>query len=633
MTHISSKKIIKLSVLLVSIAASFLFISFTKNEKKEVSLPFLEMVDAVVEDEMIKQEIYGCAVGVVKDGQIVHVKTYGYHDRLRSKPIEINSVFRWASVSKTLTAVAAFKAIESGKMKLDDKVTKYVPYWPKDGNKENITIRNLLNNRSGIEHYNGDRRFLYYAANPNNNFDAKRCVSTFSYKNLIDIPDNANHYTTFGFNLLGAAIEEATGVPYETYIKNNIGSDANMQSLTAKSNDQVGYKKDCNGFLSSVDEGDVMWKLPGGGWASNIEDFTKFLQGLINGTFLNNTSAIWQPVANNKNYCYGSNLIELDKESYVFHGGDHANLRTNLAFQPNSKFGVVIMVNGAKYIDRDRFSHKIEEVFGKIRNTSPLPVNECIGVEKCGDNGDKTMGVWRKTDKAEGTLIRRGYNNDEFHSEWKLLLDKGYWCSHIETYEKNGIRRWDGIFKKTTKKSAMIRNYTHHDFNEKWKELSNQGYRLVDIETYADGFINTNRKWAGLFIQMDGGYYLHQNMSQQQLHDKWIDYGKKGMKLIDIERYGDKWAGVWVQGEDVAMVRNYKTIAFRDKRRELNERGWRLIDVDTYMDGSTRKWSGLWKKSDLVEHFLFDAKYCDWLETYHRDYINKGYELIDMETY
>ena len=110
-------------------------------------------MDAAVFDQMSKQEIYGCAVGVVQNGNIVHVKAYGHDDRLRKKSITTSTVFRWASISKPLTAVAAFKAIENNSMALGDNITKYVSYWPNTGNKANLTIKNLLNHRGGVNQY------------------------------------------------------------------------------------------------------------------------------------------------------------------------------------------------------------------------------------------------------------------------------------------------------------------------------------------------------------------------------------------------------------------------------------------------------------------------------------------------
>ncbi|HEY0731846.1 MAG TPA: hypothetical protein VGD33_05480, partial [Chitinophagaceae bacterium] len=387
------------------------------------------------------------------------------------------------------------------------------------------------------------------------------------------------------------------------------------------------YNKNCNTNIISTKEGAVEWKLPGGGWGSNIQDLAKFMQGLINGTFLNNTSALWQSVANNNNYAFGMLRSSLNNEFYAWHNGAHDDVRTYMGFFPGSKLGVVVMINADDYVSEARLAKKVQEVIGKDWNIDNLPVNYCGTNLKCGENA---TGVWRKTNKGDETIIRRGYSTDEFNAEWKWLLDKGYYCADVETYGSGSSRKWDGIFKKTTKKSAMIRNYSNEDFNTKWKELSGNGYRLVDIETYTDG---GTRKWAGLFLEMGGGHVLHRSMTHQEMHDKWVEYGGKGLKLIDIEKYGDTWAGVWIAGEDVAMVRNLETIAFRDKRRELNEKGWRLIDVDSYMDGNTRKWSGIWEKSTTPEHYIYGFDYCEWLTTYHDNYDNDGYELIDLETY
>lgn len=606
------------------VTGALVFISSTQKNGTTQPLPFLADVDEVVFDQMSKQEIYGCAVGVVQNGNIVHIKAYGHHDRLRKKPISTGTVFRWASISKPLTAVAAFKAIENNRMVLNDNVTKYVSYWPNTGNKANLTIRNLLNHRGGVNQYTNIKKEKYKSSN---NFNAKECVAVFSDAPLDFNPGSQYNYTTFGFNLLGATVEEATNVPYEAFVKNNIATKAGMTSLTAYPDDPGGYNKDCNGSVVSTTEGDVEWKLPGGGWGSNIQDLAKFMQGLINGTFLNNTAALWQPVPNNSSYGFGTWRDTLNSEIYVYHNGIHNDVRTYMGFFPASKTGVVLMINGDDYVSEGRLAKKVQEVIGKDWGLGDLPVNYCGKTLSCGDN---TVGVWQKTGKGDKTIIRRGYSSDEFNAEWNWLLDRGYYCADFSTYEKSGARKWDGIFKKTNKKSAIIRNYSHEDFNTKWKELSSAGYRMFDIETYIDG---NSRKWAGLFIQMDGAYVLHREMSHQEMHDKWVENGKKGLKLVDIERYSDQWAAVWIAGEDVAMVRNLETTEFNDKRKELLDKGWRLIDVDTYIDGDKRKWSGIWEKSTVAQNYIFGVDYCNWLTTYHNVYDDAGFELMDIERY
>ncbi|MEZ5033729.1 MAG: serine hydrolase [Chitinophagaceae bacterium] len=608
------------------LAILFLFSgTFSNNEKKSTPVqPFMTSVDNIVADQMVKQNIVGCAVGVVKNGNIVHIKAYGHKDILRTKPVTVNTVFRWASISKPLTAVAAFKAIETHKMGLTDKVTKYVSYWPNSGNKGNITIANLMNHRSGINHYDSYNKSKYTA---NNNYNAKQCVDVFSSAPLQNTPDTKYYYSTFGFNLLGSTVEEATHVPFESYVQTNIANKAGMTSLTPYSNAIGGYAKNCNGELVAKNEGKVDWKLGGGGWASNIKDLTQFMVGLMNGTFLNNTAALWKSVPSNNNYCYGISRGSLNGELYVAHGGAHSDVRTYMGFFPNSKTGVVVFINGGANVSSNRLAKKVFSSIGKNFGLDDLAVNYCGKEPEC---GTRTIGVWRKTNHAENTVIRRGYSSNEFHAEWKWLLGKGYYCSNFETYKQGGTRKWDGIFKKKNIGSAMYRNYSQQGFHDKWKEMSNKGYRLIDVETYVDG---AARKWAGLFIKKSGAYALYRNMSSQQLHDRWSANNKKGLKLIDIEKYGNQWAGVWVAGSGVAMYRNYEPSAFMLKRREMNKNGWRLIDVETYTAGSKRKMAGLWEKSSQDEKYIFGYRYCKWLSSFYDAYDNQGYELIDLENY
>jgi len=617
---------VKSVLLAAGLAASsgFIMLSATKNVEQPFEALTLATVDDVVEEEMIKQEIVGCAVGVVQNGIITHVKGYGHTNRLRSTPVSTNTVFRWASVSKTLTAVAAFKAIEDKKLSLNDKVTKHLDYWPKTGNKDDITIAQLFNHRSGIEHY-GDYRKINYVAD--DNFNAEQCVNVFSYAALKSTPGTQYLYSTFGYNLLGAVVEGATNIAYEKYVDDNIADKVGMNSLTGYSEGPGGFTKDCNAFIKEENEGNVEWKLPGGGWASNINDMAKFLKGLTNGTFLANTAALWQPVSNNSGYSFGTLRETLAGELHIWHNGAHDDVRTYLGFFPNLKTGVVVMINGGSYVDVNRFAKKIETAIGKNWNLTSLPRNYCGDNKDCGVN---TTGVWRKTNTAENTVLRRGYNTDEFNAEWRFLLDGGYYCADLETYMDGLTRKWDGIFKKTSKQSAMWRNFSSDGFHDKWVEMSGKGYRLIDVETYMDGL---ERKWAGLFIEMTGSYALHRGMSSDELHNKWVEYGNKGLKLIDIEQYGDDWAGVWIAGPHVAMYRNYDTEGFKQKRRDMNAGGWKLLDVETYTSGTSRKWAGLWEKVATTEHYIYGFDYCKWLTEYQNEYAKDGYELTDLEVY
>ena len=594
-------------------------------------------IDAVVADEMARQDITGVVVGVVQNGHIVHTKAYGYKDLLRTQPVTTATVMRWASISKTVTAVAAFKAIEDNKMALTDKIKKHVPYWPLDGNKDDITVAQLLSHRAGIVHYGRDENEVQIcsynksAYTANNNFNAEQSVNVFKNCPLAFTPGTDYNYTTFGFGLLGAGIEGATGKAYELYVDDNIADKAGMTSLTAYSSDPGGFVKDCNTFLQNANEGDVEWKLPGGGWASNIGDMADFLKGMINGTFLNNTSALWATVAGNGSYRYGIVKEMQGAKVHVNHGGAHDDLRSYLGFFPDDKNGVCLMINHGDSVNAERLGRLIENTMGYTWSVNTAPIDYCGGNDDC---GQIMAAVWRNTGKANDVLIRRGYTTDEFYEEWKKLTDVGYYADDIETWMDGFTRKWDGIFKKTTKRSAMWRGFSTDGWHDKWVDMNNQGYRLIDLETYMDGAV---RKWAGTFLESSDDYAMYRDMTTDDFGDKYIEMQNANKKLVDVETYMDglvrKWAGVWKGNGTSLLNRNYGESDFFALAATREATGYKLIDIETYMDGATRRWAGIWEAASGDEHFRYYKKMCDLINDYHNVFKPQGYELMDIEKY
>lgn len=104
---------------------------------------------------MRAQHAVGVAIGLIDDREVVYVKGYGLADREHRTATTRRTLFRWASVSKTLTAVRAMQLWEAGELDLDRDVRAYVPEFPDKGHV--ITVRQLLSHQSGLPHYdNGE---------------------------------------------------------------------------------------------------------------------------------------------------------------------------------------------------------------------------------------------------------------------------------------------------------------------------------------------------------------------------------------------------------------------------------------------------------------------------------------------
>ena len=618
-------------------------IGFIKPESSFVVEPPLlaiSAVDEVVKGEMLHQNLIGVAVGVVQNGTTTHLKAYGYTDRLRTKPLTTNTILRWASISKTITAIAAFKAIEMDKLALSDKATKHVSYWPTTTGKKDITLAQLLSHRSGILHYGRNQdedlvcAFNSGAYTANNNFNAQQCVNVFKNCPLASTPGTSHLYSTFGPNLAAAMIEAATQKSYVTFVKENIANIASMETLTAYSNDLAdGYGTDCNLVIRPNPEGEVEWKLPGGGWASTIGDLTDFTKGMCNGIFLNNMAALWSPtISDNANYVYGVRKTSLAGKTHISHGGAHDNMRTYMGFFPDDKTGVCVMINHGDGVSADRVAKLVLKAIGYNTNDSDFPYDNCGTNESC---GSKMVGIWHKTGNTEEVLLRRGYNSDEFHNEWETLGAQGYDPTDIETWMDGATRRWDGIFKKTNKKSALIRGYSQDGFHDKWVELSNQGLRLTDVETYVDG---GTRKWAGVFTESSETYALFRNFTTDDFNAKYTELADRNMKLIDVEAYdagGLRWAGVWkgTGASSIKLNRNYDEADFMTLNTQRESAGFKLIDAETYNVDGKRKWAGIWQQTTLQSSFKYNIQMCDWLNTYHTPYKSSGFELIDIDHY
>ena len=103
---------VELAVLIVVLTASSGCQSLGKR-------PVSNRIDQAVEAEMNRQNAVGVAVGVIRDGRIAHLKGYGLANRKSETPVDTESMFRWASISKPLTALAAMQLWEEGKLDLD----------------------------------------------------------------------------------------------------------------------------------------------------------------------------------------------------------------------------------------------------------------------------------------------------------------------------------------------------------------------------------------------------------------------------------------------------------------------------------------------------------------------------------
>ena len=124
-------------------------------------------IDSLVEKTLIAFDVPGIAVGVIKDGKLIHAKGYGVRSLNTMQKLDENTLFGIASNSKAFTAASLGILVDEGKIKWDDKVRDYIPefklYNPYVT--EEFTIRDLLTHRSGLGLGAGDLMFFPDSSN------------------------------------------------------------------------------------------------------------------------------------------------------------------------------------------------------------------------------------------------------------------------------------------------------------------------------------------------------------------------------------------------------------------------------------------------------------------------------------
>jgi serine beta-lactamase-like protein LACTB len=166
-------------------------------------------VDAAIQTEMEKQHAVGVAIGIVENGKVVYSKGYGLADREKNIPVTTDTMFRWASCSKMLTAIASMQLEQKGALNINADVRNYVPEFPdKHGT---ITARELLDHQGGIVHYdNGpvirtERKYRM----PHPFADVILALDTFKESPLVNPPGEKFSYSTYGYILLSAVLQRA----------------------------------------------------------------------------------------------------------------------------------------------------------------------------------------------------------------------------------------------------------------------------------------------------------------------------------------------------------------------------------------------------------------------------------------
>jgi serine beta-lactamase-like protein LACTB len=309
-----------------------------------------DAIRAAIPDGMSRFGIPGLSLAVAGAGAVRLEAGFGFADVENAVPATPETVYRLASVSKPMTAVAVMKLAEEGRLDLDAPVWRYCPDFPEKPRP--VTSRQLLCHQGGVRHYRpGEqpmtRRFT----------SLTESLALFRDDPLLFEPGTKVLYTTHGYTVLGCAAAVAAGRPFPSLLQETVFGPAGM---TAARIDDVrelipdraqGYVRDEHGRLLNSELADMTWKVPGGGLCATAPDVARFGAALLSGRLVSaetrDRMLTRQKTRDGRvtGFGLGFTLGDRDGQREAWHTGGQERVSTVLYLRPDAGLAVAILAN------------------------------------------------------------------------------------------------------------------------------------------------------------------------------------------------------------------------------------------------------------------------------------------------
>jgi len=262
-------------------------------------------IESRVKNDLKENNVSGVSLVVKQSGEIVYKNHFGTTSLENDLPVNDNTIFRMASMTKPITGVATMILFDRGLISLDDEVKKYFPEFSNpfiiDGNQnkvfvdEKITVKHLLTHTSGI----GSGQTWLESVKEMTKTDKSTLdnfISFISKQPLSYVPGTKSEYSAVAaFSILTAIIEKVTGEDFESFLKDEIFIPIGMKDTTFSPTDEQWErvitkhdKKDGKSVVGGITQGCVFGDYPptnplgGAGLVSTLEDYAKFADMLYN---------------------------------------------------------------------------------------------------------------------------------------------------------------------------------------------------------------------------------------------------------------------------------------------------------------------------------------------------------------
>lgn len=297
---------------------------------------------------------------IAENGKVIYKQGFGLANMEWNIPNTPDTRFRLGSITKQFTAALTLQLVEQGKIKIDGKVTDYLPEYRKDTG-QRVTIHHLLTHTSGIPSYTSQPGFVENLSR--NPYKVADFVAKFASGDLEFEPGSRFLYNNSGYFLLGAIIERVTGKSYEQALKENILDPAGMKNTGYDHHNTVipkraaGYRKTAEGYENAAYL-DMSIPYAAGSMYSTVEDLYLWDQALYTDKLLSAASKdlMYKPFL--QEYAYGWSVRDASFKhndqpvQIIEHGGGINGFSTVIARFPKEKNLIVLLDNTGQNVER-----------------------------------------------------------------------------------------------------------------------------------------------------------------------------------------------------------------------------------------------------------------------------------------
>lgn len=299
---------------------------------------------------MDKTNIPGLSIAVGKDNQIIYSEGFGVSDIENGELMHQSTKLRIGSISKSLTAALMMKMHEDKLIEINTPIKSYLKSIPKSYT--DITPRQLAGHLGGVRHY---KKGEYFRTEQYKN--VKESLEIFLDDTLLYEPGTKYSYSTYGYVLLSAVLEEAANEPFLHFMRSNLFDPLSMNSTVAEFADSIIYNRaefyeNKDGTLLNAPSENYSYKWAGGGYLSTSKDLANFAMNLMNGSYLKkeNVNLMFQSqttaIGEKTKYGIGWEIGEdWEERSIVMHGGSSMGARAFMLLYPEHNLVIIMLSN------------------------------------------------------------------------------------------------------------------------------------------------------------------------------------------------------------------------------------------------------------------------------------------------